>query len=871
MNKFGIFSQLLALMCFVGLATAAPQPLIDLNADNLPEGDLNAWVNEGTVECVFLIADRQEVEGTDPNAVVQDVAGRKAVSFAGGAWMQSDITTPDELTGANPWSVLVWAYAPSTTGEDCLFQWADRGTGAAHFNFGTRAFTNFFDDVFYTSPPPVNQWVHLAMTYDGTNIRLYINGIDDTVAARAMNIAEGHYMRIARSMPDLWGTHPFGGSIASLQVYDTALSPQEIQELGGVFEAGAIGPTGLRVVEGSTVEIEVEIYTNPLTGQGPQDDLEVTLSLIGAWGDVILGDSEVGQPYTVVVPAADYQTPITIPVTAYDDDVFQPAHNVYIQAVVTAGDPDYLNKILTPTTGLAIRIIDNVPLECPLPQLIGGAYVDNFDCASDYLSFGTEGSLWSGLMDIGENTMEAAANMTVSNALRLSSSNSYWGGNDTTGPFLYVDVTGDFEVETYIADASGVNYNDGGLMIRLADTAAGGAGEDNIQLCYFPLYNVGNILRWNDNGARTETDITWDGWDAAPYLKLVRRGANFYAYNSFDGVNWLPSFPSASPDNPLVREDMNVPTLQVGLYHATFSNAEGYIDYGYFSLRKARGVISGELFLNEGDNGAVQLQLFADEDVPAPSTDLEVTLRAVAAAGADPNSDPNAILLGATPGGLPHTFFLPAETYDQPLDILVTAAMDSSDGMDHLLTVEAQIVSADPNWNELLILPEAQITVLKTPGLFLDAADEVVVLEGGYEDVFTVRLKVPPQAPVTVSIADQAESDQVAVWPDELYFDQTNWKIPQVVTVTAIDDDVLENDPHTTTLSLTASDGGIDYDDLEPLTVPVTIYENNCGAWGYFWADVNQDCDVNIEDLSLFAEEWLTCSRPNDPACIDYR
>ena len=169
MKKFGIFSQLLVLMFLVGVASAVPQPLIDLNAENLPEGQLlNGWVNEGPVECVFLPADRPEVEGVDPNAVVEQVAGRKAVTFADGAWLQSDITTPDALTGSNPWSVLVWAYAPSTTGEDCLFQWADRGgsvnAATAHFNFGTRVFTNFFNDLFYTSPPPLNQWVHLAMT-----------------------------------------------------------------------------------------------------------------------------------------------------------------------------------------------------------------------------------------------------------------------------------------------------------------------------------------------------------------------------------------------------------------------------------------------------------------------------------------------------------------------------------------------------------------------------------------------------------------------------------------------------------------------------------------------------------------------------------
>ncbi|HOL31430.1 MAG TPA: hypothetical protein PK052_05550 [Anaerohalosphaeraceae bacterium] len=870
MKKLVQLICLFALLTIAGAASAATL-LIDLRADDLPEGDLRSWTNQGAAGGVFTIADRPDDGIVDPNAVVQTVAGRKAVTFAGGAWMQSDITAPAGLTGAHPWTVMVWAYATSTTGEDCLFQWGDRGGGTAHFNFGTRAIT-FWNDVFYTNAPALNQWVHLAATYDGTNVRLYVNGTDDTVAARSLNINTGNYMRIARAMPNLWGTHPFGGAIASIQAYDAALTKQEIQVLTGLFEAGSLSPTGVSVREnGPASTIYVQINTNPITGQGPQTDLEVTLSLISTQKDIQLGTSPVGQPYVITVPAASYQTPIPISVLAEDDDIIESQHAVRVRAVVTAGDPDYLGKILVPNNGLAITVIDNDYTPCTAPGLTNGAYVDHFDCKWDY----TQGpsSMWSGLMDTAGYTTDATSSISAAGALRLASANAFWSGNDTTGPYLYIDVTGDFEVETYISEYAnsiagqdGVLHNAGGIMVRLADPAAGGAGEDNIQASYFPIWGCGNILWYHNNGARTETDIADTAWDGSRYLKVVRKGAAFYCYHSPDGNTWIP-FPSA---NPMIRQDMNVPTLQVGLYQCTFNNTLGFVDYDYFSLKKVRGHLTGTLNLTEcdADAGTVQFQ-FETDGVKAPIADINVTVYAVAASGADPNSDPNDVVIGTAEMGQPYTFTVSPAQYSQPQLIQVAAVADATPEPDQLLTLQAQIASTDPNWNGLLISSDVLIHVMETPGLLLDTGDGVRVAEGDGPDTFTVRLKIPPLAwPVSVNITNAA--GQVTVDPAQLSFDAASWKTPQVVTVSAVDDAVLEADPHATTLTLTAANGN-EYDALAPLTVSVSILENECGAWGYVWGDFNRDCKVDVADLSEMAAAWLDCTNPYDTGCVDLR
>ncbi len=71
--------------------------------------------------------------------------------------------------------------------------------------------------------------------------------------------------------------------------------------------------------------------------------------------------------------------------------------------------------------------------------------------------------------------------------------------------------------------------------------------------------------------------------------------------------------------------------------------------------------------------------------------------------------------------------------------------------------------------------------------------------------------------------------------------------------------DWLEADPYGFPLEVTDS-GGI----AEEAEVTVVVEDDDCGAKGYDIADINEDCVVNLGDLAVFFNQWLSCTQPYD-------
>jgi len=156
--------------------------------------------------------------------------------------------------------------------------------------------------------------------------------------------------------------------------------------------------------------------------------------------------------------------------------------------------------------------------------------------------------------------------------------------------------------------------------------------------------------------------------------------------------------------------------------------------------------------------------------------------------------------------------------------------------------------------------------------LVSESEGTTTIQEGGASDDICIGItEDPADYPVTIVAADLSEPIQVQAVPSQVVFDASNWQNVQSITLTAVDDSDKEPRFHTALLSFQVLVNpaspyfGFLLDDIT-----VNIKENDCGVWGYDSVDMNQDCQIDLWDLSSLVQHWLECTFP-EPGCSDYR
>jgi len=102
------------------------------------------------------------------------------------------------------------------------------GLAFVRFNQFTSANT-YRIDATTLYPTDGNTWMHLAATYDGSTIRLYVNGVEENSAAATFAIAANGLDLGIGAQSD--GTTPFQGAMDDVRVYCRALGATEIESL----------------------------------------------------------------------------------------------------------------------------------------------------------------------------------------------------------------------------------------------------------------------------------------------------------------------------------------------------------------------------------------------------------------------------------------------------------------------------------------------------------------------------------------------------------------------------------------------------------------------------------------------------------------
>ena len=114
-----------------------------------------------------------------------------------------------------------------------------------------------------SSTCPVGVWCHVAATYDGSTLQVYVNGSPDGSLSYAGTPPGGQPLRIGERYD---GEGPFQGIIDEVEIFNRALSSSEIQ---GIYNAGSAGKCKGQPAISSVA---------PNSGQQGQQNLSVALT-----------------------------------------------------------------------------------------------------------------------------------------------------------------------------------------------------------------------------------------------------------------------------------------------------------------------------------------------------------------------------------------------------------------------------------------------------------------------------------------------------------------------------------------------------------------------------------------------------------------
>ena len=160
----------------------------------------------------------------------------------------------DPTKGTGKFTFALWAFWDGTgTFQHLLTK--TNGWGAATMMFqvelwGAHTDATYTDRLGISYDPvsvpfakmPKNEWVHLAFVYDGANLRLYLNGLDE-MGPKALTIGPNINapVFIAR---DYNGGRVFHGMMDDVRIYGQTLTPGEIKEVmtGPAKLAGSPSP-----------------------------------------------------------------------------------------------------------------------------------------------------------------------------------------------------------------------------------------------------------------------------------------------------------------------------------------------------------------------------------------------------------------------------------------------------------------------------------------------------------------------------------------------------------------------------------------------------------------------------------------------------
>jgi hypothetical protein len=186
-----------------------------------------------------------------PHGAMDFVAGMVGEAFAFDGMDSYTVSAAKiDQSGSKSRTVSAWIYTDaSTVALLCCptpFSWGADAKGKSFGIFSAFGSWNFWANVdasenldIRVNSAPKADWVHHAITYDSREVVYYIDGTSVARASRKLNTASTPiYMGrafVRRGQPM---DTPFKGMLDELQIYDHALSAEEVQNIYGTGRGG---------------------------------------------------------------------------------------------------------------------------------------------------------------------------------------------------------------------------------------------------------------------------------------------------------------------------------------------------------------------------------------------------------------------------------------------------------------------------------------------------------------------------------------------------------------------------------------------------------------------------------------------------------
>ncbi|MBI5055578.1 MAG: alkaline phosphatase [Nitrospirae bacterium] len=169
-----------------------------------------------------------------------------------------------------------------------------------------------------------------------------------------------------------------------------------------------------------------------------------------------------------------------------------------------------------------------------------------------------------------------------------------------------------------------------------------------------------------------------------------------------------------------------------------------------------------------------------------------------------------------------------SENWNLPQTVTVTGEDDFIiDGSVAYTIVTAAATSADINYNGL-DAPDASVTNTDNDvaGITVNPTSGLSTTEAGGTATFTVVLNTQPSSDVTVALSS-SDTTEGTVSPSSLTFTTANWNLPQTVTVTGVNDFIIDGSIAYTIVTAAATSTDINYNGLVAPDVSVTNTDND--------------------------------------------